>query len=186
MLNKQPTTGSPTNKPTSLAPTTSSPTMFGMGYCSHNPTMQCLSTTDCNGCQVTRRDRNLRNRQLAKPACGDGTCRKTCSQCIDTLPDGPECNASHPDSCLTLEPTTSNPVSAPTLPPMTSNPSDAPTREVCLIVLYSYYIALSSPPSLILMYFYPLYPHSQQTILQPSNHRLDPVHRPRVRRQHQK
>ena len=34
---------------------TSQPIPDGMGYCSHDPAVQCMTVNDCNGCQVVRR-----------------------------------------------------------------------------------------------------------------------------------
>ena len=80
------------------------------GYCSYDPTIQCSSIADCDGCVVGRRllrDYSLRNnhRNLAKPACDDGTCRKICADCAST---DPECDPNHPQTCLapTSSPTT--------------------------------------------------------------------------------
>ena len=105
---------SATDSPTTLEPTTnaaSSSTHRNLqtaGYCSHDPTIQCLSVADCDGCVERRllRDYSLRNhRNLAKPVCGDGTCRKTCADCAST---DPECDPNHPQTCLapTSSPTT--------------------------------------------------------------------------------
>ena len=104
-----PTTLEPTN--TNASSSSSSSTHRNLqtsGYCSHDPTIQCLSVADCDGCIERRllRDYSLRNhRNLAKPACGDGTCRKTCADCAST---DPECDPNHPQTCLapTSSPTT--------------------------------------------------------------------------------
>lgn len=42
---EQPTTDMPTSQPIP----------DGMGYCSHDPAIQCMTVNDCNGCQVVRR-----------------------------------------------------------------------------------------------------------------------------------
>ena len=34
---------------------TSQPIPHGMGYCSHDPAVQCMTVNDCNGCQAVRR-----------------------------------------------------------------------------------------------------------------------------------
>ena len=82
------------------------------GYCSYDPTIQCLSVADCDGCIGRRllRDNLLYHRHLAKPECGDGTCRKKCRDCAST---DPECDPDNPQSCVapTSSPTTSPQVS---------------------------------------------------------------------------
>ena len=153
-----PVTSSPTDVPSaspvtnspSTSPTTSNPTLSpslppitpGMGYCSHNSAVQCLSVTDCNGCQEVQEEavqqqvpypwvsgrRNLRtnkeattgqqhqHRKLPAPQCDDGTCRKKCSDCSSA---GPECNPNHPNSCVASLPT-NVPTDAPSKSPITS------------------------------------------------------------------
>ena len=159
----QPTTSQPTLPPSSLAPTTASPIAPGMGYCSHNPAMQCSSIEDCNGCQAVETrlllrssnnnsdrtnnntNNNLRwknnnkekqyNRNLAKPACNDGTCRKVCGDCA---PTDPECDANHPQTCVVPPPTPPPSTANPTPFPTTGNPTFQPTNAVCFI-LYMFF-----------------------------------------------
>ena len=145
----QPTTSNPTLQPTSSAPTTHSPIAPGMGYCSHNPAMQCSSIADCNGCPSEQRRQlrqrsetnnnnqnqdhrnNLRwHRNLAKPECNDGTCRKTCADCSAT---DPECDPTHQQSCVVQTPP---PTPSPTPPPSLANPTGQPTNAVRIHFLY--------------------------------------------------
>ena len=103
-----PTTLEPNTNASSSASSSTHRNLQTSGYCSHDPTIQCVSVADCDGCIGRRllRDNSLLNhRNLAKPACGDGTCRKTCADCAST---DPECDPNHPQTCLapTSSPTT--------------------------------------------------------------------------------
>ena len=132
-----------------------------MGYCSHNPAMQCSSIEDCNGCQAvetrlllrssnnnnnrTNNNNDLRwknnnkekqyNRNLAKPECNDGTCRKVCGDCA---PTDPECDANHPQTCVVPPPTPPPSTANPTPFPTTASPTFQPTNAVCFI-LYMFF-----------------------------------------------
>jgi len=55
------------------------------------------------------------HRKLAPPQCDDGTCRKKCSDCSSS---DPECNPTHPQTCVASPPTPS-----PTLSPVTPSPT---------------------------------------------------------------
>ena len=105
------------------------------GYCSYDPTIQCLSVADCDGCigRGLLRDSLLNHRHLAKPECGDGTCRKKCRDCAST---DPECDPDNPQTCLA-------PTSSPTSSPQVSYYNIYKVsmviyilHKVCLILIY--------------------------------------------------
>ena len=59
------------------------------------------------------------HRKLAPPQCDDGTCRKKCSDCSSF---DPECNPTHPQTCVASSPTPP-PTPSPTLSPVTPSPT---------------------------------------------------------------
>ena len=142
---ESPTTSSPTNAPSqnpSKAPTLS-PTIPLDGFCSDNPTNIC-SSQDLSRCACSstgRRDlqekkiedeKMMITRMLAKPACGDDTCRLSCTECDCGQP---QCDPTLcPDSlgldqCSTPGPVTSPPSTSPSTSSPTSSPSISPSHQ---------------------------------------------------------
>lgn len=153
---------SPSKSPTySPSEVTSSPTLPGL--CSNNGLIRCslANMGQCN-CPTRRnlldelddtrqievkhggalRGSGLRDlgdvRMLAKPACGDGTCRKTCAECSGDVCSTnicPECDA----TCGVTPP----PMNQATLSP-SKQPSRSPTDCFCIMPTDG---PMSSPPN---------------------------------------
>ena len=78
-------------------------------------------------------------RMLAKPACGDGTCRKTCAEC-----SGDACGTNICPECDATCGVTPPPMNQPTLSP-SRQPSKSPTDCYCIMPTDG---PTSSPPNL--------------------------------------